>query len=170
MVSAPRSPLSPLHCARPVSMVTGLSDRWPSQSYGVLNSPTASPYPPPALHGALLPLGVDVSPLPRLSHSLFVRPPSASDCLLQIYSKADNKLERGLPPAAAQVPSSPDGQSVAGHTHTHTALWSIVSAPAESKTAGLATHQRNGVMSFPHPPEVCSSVTSCWLMQCVCPQ
>lgn len=44
MVSASRVPPSlPLHCAGPVSMVTGLSDRWPSHRYGILNCPTEPP-------------------------------------------------------------------------------------------------------------------------------
>lgn len=67
-VTAPRSPPSPLHCAQPVAMVTGLSDSWPSHRHGVLNGPTASPYPsPPPVHGALLPQRGDVSPSPRLA-------------------------------------------------------------------------------------------------------
>ena len=157
-------------------MVTGLSDTRSSHRHGVVHRPTASPPPtlrppsPPLLLLLLLLLSTEGSSKPPCldAPSLFVRPRSASDRLLQIYSKADNKLERGY----HLVSSRPEGQSIAGHarTHTHIYLWSIVSAPAESGIAGLATHQRNSVTSFPHPPEVCSGVTSCWLTQCVCPQ
>ena len=121
----PLAPLpSPLHCAGPVSMVTGLSDRRSSHRHGVLNSPTASP-PTPTLHPPsppllllLLLLSTEGSSKPPCldAPSLFVRPRSASDRLLQIYSKADNKLERGY----HLVSSRPEGQSIAGHAHTHT--------------------------------------------------
>lgn len=47
MVSAPPSPPSPLHCALPVAMVTGLSDRWLSLRHGVLSGPAAPPPLPP---------------------------------------------------------------------------------------------------------------------------
>lgn len=153
MVSAPRLPpslpSSPLHCAGPVAIVTGLSDRWPSYRYGVLNSPTASPKPPSSLWVSAANRGRSKSPCldsPSLVHSR-----SLSDHTLWIYSNACFKS-----------PVQTRG--------THTALRSIVNAPAESGTAELATHQRNSITSFPHPPEVCSSVTSCWLMQSACPQ
>lgn len=61
----PIAPLpSPLHCAGPVSMVTGLSDRWSSHRHGVLNSPTASPpHPSPPSSSSPSPQRVAVSPL-----------------------------------------------------------------------------------------------------------
>lgn len=91
--SLPSLPLSSLHCAGPVTMVTALSDRWSLHRYGV-SPPTPASYPPPPW--VLLSPGLRVSPSPWLSPLFFVRQCSVSDCLLQIYSKADNKLERGF--------------------------------------------------------------------------
>lgn len=166
MVSAPHSPPSPLHCAGPVAMVTGLSDRWPSYRHGVLNSPTASPLPPSAspwssaaTEGRSKPLAFTLSLCSLSVHALC---PIA--CCRFIQKEITSSKGASTCCCAGPIQTTGTERS---WTRTYTHISSIVSAPAKSGIAGLATHQQNSVMSSPHPPEVCSSMTSCWLMQCV---
>lgn len=136
MVSAPPSPPSPVHCAQPVAMVTGLSDRWLSLRHGVLNGPAASRAP--ALFAS------------RARHTS-----SAAG------SKLDKKLEAGYHlPVNRSNPDPPGMRSLLKRCGSTSRSW--------SSGAGCSPLKRHRVLST-SLHELCSSVTSSWLMQRACP-